>query len=313
MEQIKLFNGSSLSNLRERIREYVRVEIYQGYDDQHSVDNEITQRDIRVANKLFARIGDNVAQKIVNNNFLRTKLAVVEDKELSSVNGWDIKRRNISLLLSEFCNIAGVGLAVATKILHLKRPHLLPILDSFVIELLYGIKIQDIYDKSKLCSIGMQAIDDIRKDLQNNSAAFTLLQSKLTDLPIPLTTVRLYDILIWSTEKWDNRGILKAPYGVPQSNNKNTADSLKPKQTTGGEIMGTLNASFWMNVDKPLKKCTIHCENGCSWVIKKAGTPFKGKGCIKRDGGWLPFESLTEAQNYARSEYPNYAVVNHCA
>ena len=40
-----------------RIREYCEIEVYEGYDDQHTPNNSITPLDIDVANKLYAMIG----------------------------------------------------------------------------------------------------------------------------------------------------------------------------------------------------------------------------------------------------------------
>lgn len=42
MSKIKLSNGMVINNPEDRIREYCRVEIYDGYDDCHEVNNAIT-------------------------------------------------------------------------------------------------------------------------------------------------------------------------------------------------------------------------------------------------------------------------------
>ena len=68
---------------------------------------------------------------------------------------------------------------------------------------------------------------------------------------------------------------------------------------------------IWVNIDKPLKSCTIHASN-CTFVLKKQETKYKGVGKIKRDGGWLPFESLEDAYNFCREEYPDFTVSRHC-
>lgn len=62
---------------------------------------------------------------------------------------------------------------------------------------------------------------------------------------------------------------------------------------------------FWMNVDKVFKKCVIHRE-ACPWVdwVRNEGKPeFKGIGELKRDGGWLAFDSVREAENRWREEW----------
>ena len=58
---------------------------------------------------------------------------------------------------------------------------------------------------------------------------------------------------------------------------------------------------FWVNVDKPTKRCVIHREE-CRYEQAKSGTPLKGINELKRDGGWIPFNSIGEAQNYYERE-----------
>lgn len=59
---------------------------------------------------------------------------------------------------------------------------------------------------------------------------------------------------------------------------------------------------YWLNVDKPTKKCTMHVE-GCIFELEKRETPLKGIGRIKRDGGWFSFSSLQEIKNYFDEEW----------
>lgn len=68
----------------------------------------------------------------------------------------------------------------------------------------------------------------------------------------------------------------------------------------------------WVNVDKPTKRCVIHADPECIYVIRKGETPFKGVGEIKRDGGWLKFSAIKEAQSFCRSKFPSFSVSVHC-
>ena len=60
--------------------------------------------------------------------------------------------------------------------------------------------------------------------------------------------------------------------------------------------------TFWVNVDKPTKSCVVHRE-GCRYEQDKSETPLKGINELKRDGGWLFFASLEEAEDYGRREW----------
>ena len=67
----------------------------------------------------------------------------------------------------------------------------------------------------------------------------------------------------------------------------------------------------WVNLDKPTKRCTIHSTD-CRFVLKKQETRHKGLGKLKRDGGWLYFETVEEAEEFCNERYPDYKVSRHC-
>lgn len=86
------------------------------------------------------------------------------------------------------------GLSVATKLLHLKRPGLVPILDSLVVDQLGG-RGKD----------GAGLIEHIRAEGKRNLVALQRIQHDLATLvgedgkPIDRTFVRILDVLLWAT------------------------------------------------------------------------------------------------------------------
>lgn len=218
---IKLRDDIIFEDPQLRIREYCAIEIYQGYDDKHNINDEITKDDIYAANKLYAMIDRydkkessrllNLAPSISN------VLSSIPDKDIFEVSDkeWIKLKNNIKELLVRFLSIKGIALAKATKILHLKRPHLFPVLDSFILKFLFGINISDI-EKRRQIKIGLEALGQIREILTNQKVEFENLAKQISDLPIRLTPVRMFDILCWTAEKWDIQGKRKAPYGTPQ-------------------------------------------------------------------------------------------------
>jgi hypothetical protein len=68
----------------------------------------------------------------------------------------------------------------------------------------------------------------------------------------------------------------------------------------------------WLNVDKPTKKCTLHMNDSCTYLLKKSETPYKGIGNLKRDGGWLSFADPKLASLYHQSNLPEYDFAEHC-
>ena len=63
--------------------------------------------------------------------------------------------------------------------------------------------------------------------------------------------------------------------------------------------------TYWLNIDKPTKKCTIH-EKGCIYEISKVETPLKGIGALKSDGGWLFFDTMSEVKKYFDREWAKH-------
>lgn len=207
----------------ERIREYCEIEVYRdrnysgGYDDHHSVNDTVTDEDIEAANNLHANLSSLDRGRLTHSAGISARLTALEDDELGEIEDyrWKGVRADLALLFSSFLSIRNVGLGKATKILQLKRPHLVPVLDPFVVKFLTGNDVEgNVFSAGELLQIGMECLDLARSDLAEGRDAFAALQAGLRDLPVPLTTVRLYDILCWTQEKWVNRSDAVGPFGT---------------------------------------------------------------------------------------------------
>lgn len=219
MTAILLSNGTRFENAEERIREYCEIEVYQGYDDRHSIDNRITTDDVQAANELYAmidRYDATESSRIVGAAEVESALANVEDFDLACLDSqeWSALKPKLRILFTQFLSIRGVGLAKATKILHLKRPHMFPVLDSFVVKFLSGTDPSTVLEKKKSIELGLIVMSIAWSDLSQNRANFQRLESQLADLSITLTYARMYDILCWTQEKWVVRGNTHAKYGT---------------------------------------------------------------------------------------------------
>ena len=217
---IRIRNDVVFQDPQKRIREYCSIEIYHGYDDRHVVNNILSKEDINAANNLYAmidRYDNNESKRLLNRSErISHLLSIVPDRGIYTISNkeWSKLVENIRKLLAEFLSIRGFGLAKGTKILHLKRPSLFPVLDSFVVKFLLHVNLSET-EKSRQVNVGLQAIEKARKIMADQKKEFEELAEQLRDLPIPLTPVRIFDILCWTAEKWDIRGIRKAPYGTP--------------------------------------------------------------------------------------------------
>lgn len=207
--KISFSNGYSIEDPEARIRKYCSIDVYHGYDDRHNINDRIEWQDIAAADNLYAnimRFWAPAADKLVCSDRIPKLLNEIDNIELGTLQGeeWRSMRRKIFRLLQEFMGIRGVGMAISTKILHLKRPKLFPILDSYVMKFLLGVDTVSL-KKNRILDYGRTAFEKARKDLLNNEEQFNKLEEQTRDLPINLEKVRMYDILCWSIEKWDIR------------------------------------------------------------------------------------------------------------
>jgi len=220
---IVLSNGTRFERAEERIREYCEVEVYEdrnyagGYDDRHNITDSITAEDLESANNLYAGIRRTDFRKIIGNPEIPLKLSAVKDEEIGDTTDeqWRSIRESVGSLVAAIISIRDVDFAKTMKVLHLKRPHLLPPLDSLVVKFLTGNDMSvNRFSEDEVLRIGLDCIETVRTDLAKNRAAFDELQERLADLPTPLTVVRLHGILCWTQEKWVIEQNPSAKYGV---------------------------------------------------------------------------------------------------
>ncbi|HYC11221.1 MAG TPA: DUF6308 family protein [Nitrososphaerales archaeon] len=216
-------DGTRFERAAERIREYCEVEVYKdrnytgGYDDRHNITDSITAEDLESANNLYAEIRRADFQRIINNPEIPLKLSVIKDLEIGNLTDeqWRNIRGDILSLVAVFVSVRGVDLAKTTKVLHLKRPRLLPPLDSLVVKFLTGNDMEvNRFSEDEVIRIGRDCMEIVRADLVQNRASFDELQERLVDLPIPLTMVRLHNILCWTQQKWVKEQNPRAKYGT---------------------------------------------------------------------------------------------------
>lgn len=221
-----VLGGVLIERSEERIREYCRIEVYRdrnyrgGYDDHLNITDSLTKEDAEAANNLHAQLNTLETARLVRDKEIAEKLVKIRDSELAAIGDdeWEEVGRAVRALMSALLSVPDLDLAKATKILHLKRPHLFPVLDPAVVRFLTKNDVElNQFTNDELIQIGAECLDIARSDLGKNHEAFTELQTKLGDLPTPLPVVRMYDILCWTQEKWINRGDTGGPYGEAKS------------------------------------------------------------------------------------------------
>jgi hypothetical protein len=88
-------------------------------------------------------------------------------------------------------------MAVATKLLHLKRPRLFPMLDRFVAELL-GAGLPDSGGDGARAATAAALMHLIRREGRRNLKALRGLQAVLAKDGTDLSLVRIFDAVLWS-------------------------------------------------------------------------------------------------------------------
>jgi hypothetical protein len=94
------------------------------------------------------------------------------------------------------CIHRGIGLASATKVLHLKRPYLVPILDRLVAEML-GVNIADNPTVAQRVAYAQRLASAIRREGRRNIQVLQRIQSELSTEGIQRTLVRIFDAILW--------------------------------------------------------------------------------------------------------------------
>ncbi len=180
----------------------VRDLSYPNYDlKKVEEDNSLTMKDIQLANHMGARMKPEIVKSVMdraeNINSVLTHIPA----------GLELANNNIPWVALE--NLFRVTLgpdirpARATKILHKKRPHLIPILDSVVVSYCQTVKRHSDGDEA---SMMVECVQTIKTDIERNIDTFR----RLVVTNPKLTAVRVHDILVWAYS-----GEFPKVFGVP--------------------------------------------------------------------------------------------------
>ena len=94
------------------------------------------------------------------------------------------------------CTRLGIGLARATKVLHLKRPNAFPVLDRFVLEVM-GVSVPGRPSVADLVALGRQMTAAVRREGRANLGPLRCIQVALAGDGVELSLARIFDIALW--------------------------------------------------------------------------------------------------------------------
>jgi hypothetical protein len=181
------------------------------YDVHVNPSDEITTADVdaalRVARIRAARPAD-IRRAIKNRKAVARALARIEfAADLFSMNeaeAHELVEGPLRDLFTSLAEVKGVDVAVASKILHLKRPALVPILDRYIFT--FYSYIYHVGKKARNVETAVRLLREIRADGRNNLNVLHGLAGRINavaDKKLPpgqtvaLTPVRVLDHVIW--------------------------------------------------------------------------------------------------------------------
>jgi Family of unknown function (DUF6308) len=206
---MKLASGLEIADPRKLILAFVE-HWYPMYDAVKVLeDNELRVTDIALSTMLNSRISGNTAGVIFRERKpVEAALAgippcvdlldVDTDGEIPGASG-------ISRAITSMCGIKRVKLSVSTKILHKKRPGLIPIFDSVVESQYYPRWCPSVRGRLP-GDYAIALIKVVHKDMRSLAAELLDLQGELEERGTPLTPCRILNALTWivktGNEEW---------------------------------------------------------------------------------------------------------------
>ncbi|HUU64177.1 MAG TPA: DUF6308 family protein [Dehalococcoidia bacterium] len=249
---------------------------YSTYDSQPvSQDNILRAHEIRLSHKMGARFPNTYIKVLLSSSNNISKALSQISPSLSIL---DSSRQIPWQALEDLfkaCVIPGMREANITKILHKKRPQLIPILDSVVVKK-YLEPLLMTSPNMKLESKIVLHIKQLKRDAENNRVILINLAKRFN-----LTPIRILDILIWTyfeTPSWlDN--------GKSSRNSKSTLDHpckdiiKTPRQKHGGVALENVKNKLAKKITNPEEKCLFFKAKGFhDWGPYIAAVVLNGRG-----------------------------------
>ena len=223
-----LRNGTRIENVLETALEFVEQDgSYRSYDlAPVNQDNVLTEADIGVANAMIARMSPQVIARIyAEAPAISIALTKIPASSSLTAPADAVPWGALEELMRAMQGIPEVKLARQTKVLHKKRPALIPILDS-VLER-YLRRVDGLRRTGDAARDAVELIESFKRELDATLPTLRMLQGELRRREIDLTECRLLDLFLWGYS-----GTYTPPYMRPES-----APS-KPAQATHRAVPG---------------------------------------------------------------------------
>jgi hypothetical protein len=199
LPSLVLRNGTRIDNVLDTALEFVEHDgSYRSYDlAPVEQDDVLTEADIRVANAMVARMSPRVIASIyARASVINLALARIPRSASLAATDDAIPWQELEELMRAVDGIPEVRLARQTKVLHKKRPALIPILDS-VLET-YLRRVDGLRRTGDPTRDAVELIRSYKRELDASLPALRSLQRELRRRGIDLTECRLLDLFLWA-------------------------------------------------------------------------------------------------------------------
>lgn len=169
----------------------------------NSFSKDQIEQVIRVCNRLGARIPYNDESKVIEpllqkREEIESQLTGVPAHLTILDNYVDIPWDSLKSLFDTF-RLKYISLARMTKILHKKRPNLIPILDK---NILVNRFLKPLLQKQGISAweeaeMAVYYIKELKKEVDTNRETFMKIQRTLKDKGHHISVLRILDILVW--------------------------------------------------------------------------------------------------------------------
>ena len=198
MIEIVLASGDRIDHCLEKVLAFCRDDSsYEAYDLLDiAQDNSLADLDILVVNNIRARMDGRGFLSFKRNKAKIEAALGALPVDVTLDHPWPDEHSMWQAIGDVYrsCWDRHVGPARITKVLHKKRPQLIPLIDGLVVIGRYYAR----YPGPRSGVPCMMAVTQrIREDMIANANALQDLQKRLREKEINLTRVRLLDIVIW--------------------------------------------------------------------------------------------------------------------
>ncbi|MEJ7792408.1 MAG: DUF6308 family protein [Gaiellaceae bacterium] len=193
-----LRNGARIENVLESALEFIeRDSSYRSYDlAAVAQDDVLIEADIRVANAMIARMSPRVIAGIhARAPIVNAALTQIPTSASLVAPADEIPWSQLENLMRAMQGIPEVKLARQTKVLHKKRPALIPILDSVLEK--YLRQVDGMRRTGDEAQYAVELIRSYKRELDAALPALQALRGELQRRGIDLTECRLLDLFLW--------------------------------------------------------------------------------------------------------------------